>query len=230
MRSPGTTRATRLFAPAGGGFVPDEGCSIRGLRIGFPENFFFERLDAEVESAVRGAIARARSLGAVIKPVRVPDIDGLNAVARVILLAEAAAVMEPYLERPRQLRRGRSGAVGPGPSVPATDYINAQRLRRKMRRNSPRLEGSRLPGQLRRHPHLRRASETPVRLGGRDEDVVSPHAAARGINVLGFRLSFPCGLTRPGLPVGTADHRAGFRRGDCCVGAALEDAGVGIPP
>ena len=49
-------------------FVPDEGCSIRGLRIGFPENVYFERLDADVESAVRGAIARAQSLGATIQP------------------------------------------------------------------------------------------------------------------------------------------------------------------
>jgi len=31
-------------------YLPEEGCSIRGLRVGFPENFYFERLDAGVES------------------------------------------------------------------------------------------------------------------------------------------------------------------------------------
>src|ERR1035437_9381469 len=30
--------------------VPEVGCSIRGVRIGFAENFFFERLDVDVES------------------------------------------------------------------------------------------------------------------------------------------------------------------------------------
>src|SRR5580700_5306451 len=33
-------------------FVPAEGCSIRGLKIGVPENYFFDRLDPGVEAAV----------------------------------------------------------------------------------------------------------------------------------------------------------------------------------
>ncbi len=35
-------------------YVPAEGCPIRGLAIGVPENYFFERLDPEVEAAVQG--------------------------------------------------------------------------------------------------------------------------------------------------------------------------------
>ena len=50
-------------------FVPDEDCSIRGVRIGFPDSFFFENLHEDVELAVRGAIARAESLGALVEPV-----------------------------------------------------------------------------------------------------------------------------------------------------------------
>jgi len=80
-------------------FVPDDDCAVRGLRIGFPENFFFDRLDADVELCVRGAIARAASLGAEVKPVVLPDLSALNAVGRVILMAEAASVMEPYRGR-----------------------------------------------------------------------------------------------------------------------------------
>jgi aspartyl-tRNA(Asn)/glutamyl-tRNA(Gln) amidotransferase subunit A len=38
---------------------------MRGVRIGFPDSFFFEHLHEDVDSAVRGAIARAESLGAV---------------------------------------------------------------------------------------------------------------------------------------------------------------------
>ena len=147
-------------------YVPEEGCSIRRLRIGFPENFYLERLDPDVESAVRGAIARAGSLGAEIRPIRVADVEALNAVGRVILLAEAAAALEPYLGD-----RGRFGAdvlalLDQGRLIPATDYINAQRLRRKCGANSTGLWSQvdcLLPP---RPPTWRRASARPRPPGG----------------------------------------------------------------
>jgi aspartyl-tRNA(Asn)/glutamyl-tRNA(Gln) amidotransferase subunit A len=80
-----------------GNYLPDAKCSIRELRIGLPQNFYFERLDPDVDMAVRRMAAIAESLGACILPVRVPDIEALNAVGRVILLAEASALMEKYI-------------------------------------------------------------------------------------------------------------------------------------
>src|SRR5207247_2033995 len=85
--------------------VPEAGCSIRGVRIGMPSNFYLERLHPDVDGAVRSAFYRAESLGAEIVPVKVPDIVALNVVARVILLAEASAALEPFLNR-----RGEIGA------------------------------------------------------------------------------------------------------------------------
>ena len=76
-------------------YVPDIEPTIRGLRIGLPENFYFERLDPDVDAAVRAAFHAAESHGAEIVPLRVPDIAALNTVARVILLAEASALLEP---------------------------------------------------------------------------------------------------------------------------------------
>ena len=64
------------------------------MRVGVPENYYFERLEEDVEWAVQRAIARAEALGARITPVRVPDIAALNAVSRVILLAEASATQD----------------------------------------------------------------------------------------------------------------------------------------
>jgi len=120
-------------------FVPEEGCSIRGVRIGFPENGFFERLDTDVESAVRGAIARAQSLGAVVQPVRIPDLAALNTVARMVLLAEAAAVMEPYLEQREKFGADVLALLDQGRLVPAMDYVNAQRLRKQTQREFQKL-------------------------------------------------------------------------------------------
>jgi aspartyl-tRNA(Asn)/glutamyl-tRNA(Gln) amidotransferase subunit A len=214
-------------------FVPEEGCSLRGMRIGFPENFYFERLHPEVESAVRGAIARAASLGAEVKPVRVPDIAALNAVGQVILLSEASAVLEPYLES-----RGLFGAdvltrLDQGRLIPATDYIDAQRIRRRLRVEFDKLWSDvdciLTPATPNTAPGI---GETTVSLGGRDEDArLAATRLARGINVLGLpALSIPCGLSGSGLPVGLQILGAAFDEATVLkVGAALEDGGVGIP-
>src|SRR5579863_5053120 len=77
-------------------YMPALGCSIGGVRIGLPENFYLDRLDPDVDAAVRRMAKNAESLGAHVIPVRVPDIAALNVVGRVILLAEASALMEKY--------------------------------------------------------------------------------------------------------------------------------------
>jgi aspartyl-tRNA(Asn)/glutamyl-tRNA(Gln) amidotransferase subunit A len=215
-------------------YVPDEGCSIKKLRIGFPETFFFDRLDPDVDSAVRGAIARAESLGAVVWPVTLPDMEALNAVARVILLAEASAVAEPFRARRELFGFDVLTLLDQGRLVPATDYINAQRLRRKLRREFDRVwqdvDCLMMPTTPNTAPRI---GETTVNLGGRDEDVrLATTRLVRGINALGLpALSIPCGLSKSGLAIGLQIVGPAFDEALILrVGAALEDGGVGIPP
>jgi aspartyl-tRNA(Asn)/glutamyl-tRNA(Gln) amidotransferase subunit A len=215
-------------------YLPGEDCSIRGLRIGFPEGFFFERLHEDVESAVRGAIARAQSLGAVVKPVCLPDMDALNAVARIVLLSEAAAVAEPFRENRGQFGPDVLALLDQGRLVPATDYINAQRLRRKMRSQFEQVwqEVDCLITPATPTP-APRIGDITIRLGGRDEDVrLATTRLVRGFNALGFpALSLPCGLSASGLPVGMQIIGPAFEEALLLrIGAALEDGGVGIPP
>lgn len=215
-------------------YVPDEGCSIRGTRIGFPEKFFFDRLDPDVESSVRGAIARAESLGAEVKPIAVPDVAALNAVGRVILLSEASAVMEPYLENRERFGADVLALLDQGRLVSATDYINAQRVRRRMRAEFEKLwlevDCLLCPTTPNVAPKI---GESTLRLGGQDEDVrLATTRLVRGINVLGYpALSMPCGLSGSGLPVGLQIVGPAFEEAAILqIGAALEDGGVGIPP
>jgi aspartyl-tRNA(Asn)/glutamyl-tRNA(Gln) amidotransferase subunit A len=215
-------------------YVPGEDCSIRGVRIGFPESFFFENLDEDVESAVRGAIARAESLGAVVKPVRLPDMAALNAVARVVLLSEASAVAGSYPEDRSLYGADVRALLDQGRLVPAADYINAQRLRRKMRSefNQVWSEVDCLMTPATPNP-APRVGDTIVRLGGREEDVrLASTRLVRGVNALGLpALSLPCGLSAAGLPVGLQIIGAAFDEATLLrIGAALEDGGVGIPP
>jgi aspartyl-tRNA(Asn)/glutamyl-tRNA(Gln) amidotransferase subunit A len=215
-------------------YVPDEGCAVRGLRVGFPENFFFERLDGEVELCVRGALARLQSLGAAVRPVKLPDIAAINATARVLLLCEASAMLEPHLADRTRFGADVLALLDQGRLLPATDYIHAQRLRARMQQEFAqiwsRVDCLIAPTTPNTAP---RVGDETVKLGGRDEDVrLATTRLVRSFNLLGLpALSLPCGLSGDGLPVGLQIVAAPFEEALVLrIGAALEDAGVGIPP
>ncbi len=215
-------------------FVPAENCSIRGLRIGVPENFYLDRLDADVESAVRAAVERARSLGAGVQSVRVPNIAELNTVARVILLAEASAVMESQMDNRQSFGPDVLALLDQGRLLPATDYVNAQRLRRKMRSEFEKVWSEVdclfLPATPNTAPEI---GATTVRLGGFEEEVrLATTRLVRSFNALGYpALSMPCGVSASGLPIGLQIAGRAFEESLILrAGAALEDSGLGIPP
>ena len=213
--------------------VPAEGCSIGGLKIGVPENHYFDRLDAGVEASVRAAIRLAEELGAVVKPVRLPPVDALNTVARVILMAEASAQAEPHLAARGQFGPDVLSLFDQGLLVPATDYINAQRLRRRMRAEFGRVWSEVDCLLTPTTPNLApRIGESTVNLGGVQEDVrLATTRLMRAYNLLGYpALSMPCGIAPPGLPVGLQIAAAPFREPLLLrAAAALEDAGMRIP-
>jgi aspartyl-tRNA(Asn)/glutamyl-tRNA(Gln) amidotransferase subunit A len=213
-------------------FLPEEGCSIRGLRIGVPENFYFDRIDSEVETAVWRALATAESLGATVKPIQVPDVTGLNAVARVTLLAEASALLEPFLKDRSRFGADVLALLDQGRLVPATDYVNAQRLRRRFRRQFEALwSGVDCFVTPATPAPAARIGDTVVQLGGIDEDVrLAATRLVRGINPLGLpALAMPCGISASGLPVGLQIVGRAFDEATLLrAGAALEDAGIGL--
>jgi aspartyl-tRNA(Asn)/glutamyl-tRNA(Gln) amidotransferase subunit A len=211
-------------------FIPPEGSSIRGLRIGFAESFFFERIEPGVDSAVRAAMARAEALGAQMRPVRVPDPAAINAVGQIILLSEAAAVLEPYRKRRELFGADVLALLDQGSLVPATDYIQAQRIRRFMQRSFAKVWGEVdcliTPTTAITAPPIGQATVT---VGGGDEPV-RPAATrmSRPFNVLGLpALSIPCGLDASGLPVGLQIAGPPFEEARLLrVGAALEESGI----
>lgn len=215
-------------------FVPEDGCSIRGLRIGFPESVFFEKLDADVESSVRGAIARAQSIGAEVKSVKVPDMAAMNTAARVIQMGEASALWEPHLGNRRQFGPDVLALLDQGRLLPATDYVHAQRLRKRMQREFAQVWSTVdcliFPTTPNTAP---RVGQNTIKLAGREEDVrLATTRLVRGMNLLGLpALSMPCGLSADGLPVGLQIVGPPFDEATVLrAGAALEDGGVGIPP
>ena len=209
-------------------YLPAENCSIRGVRIGLPENFYFDRLDPEVDSAVRRMAANAETLGAHVIPVRVPDIAALNAVGRVILLAEGSALMEKYAGNRDMFGADVMALIDQGRLLAATDYINAQRLRRMMQRDFAqlwrRVDCLFTPTTPMGAPRI---GDTTAQFGDQTEDVrLASTRLVRGINVLGLpALSMPCGVDRQALPLGLQIIGRPFDEALILrVAAALEDS------
>jgi len=209
-------------------YLPGAEVSIKDQRIGIPENFFYERLDAGVERGVRSMAALAEKLGARLVSVRVPDMASINAVGRVILLSEASAAMANFMDRRAEIGDAVITLLDQGRLIPAVDYVNAQRLRRLYQREFAAVWNHAdcllVPATPNTAPRI---DQNEVELGGVREDVrLASTRLVRGINVLGLpALSMPCGLADNGLPVSTQiigkpfDEATLFR-----VGAALEDA------
>jgi aspartyl-tRNA(Asn)/glutamyl-tRNA(Gln) amidotransferase subunit A len=209
-----------------GGYVPPANVDIRGLRIGLPQNFYFDRLD--VAAAVRNAVQTAAALGARIVDVRVPDIDALNTVGRVLLLVEAVANLRPYLDRRADFGADVLALLDQGRLLSGADYVDAQRLRRIYIAEFSRLwtdvECILTPATPTAAPKIGQAT---MDVGGVTEDVrLATTRMMRGINVLGIpSLAMPCGFSSTKLPLGMQVLGAP-RQEDMLlrIGAALEDA------
>jgi aspartyl-tRNA(Asn)/glutamyl-tRNA(Gln) amidotransferase subunit A len=113
------------------------------------------------------------------------------------------------------------------------DYIDAQRLRRRLRNEFNGLWRSvdciATPTTPTTAPRI---GENTIRIAGRDEDVrLLTTSFMRGINALGLpALSIPCGLSGAGLPMGLQMIAPAFREDVLLTaGAALEDSGLRVP-
>ncbi|MEJ5368187.1 MAG: amidase [Bryobacteraceae bacterium] len=187
--------------------LPEEGeLSLRGVRIGLPRNFYFDRIDKDVDSAVYFAGYTAEDLGAELIRVQVPDGEQLNTLAHLTLLAEAAAVHEPYLRK----RRSSYGEdvrtlLDMGRLVPAVDYLQAQRLRKRILGVYldilKRIDALLLPATPMTAPLI---GQKQVEIRGEAEDTrLAATRLLRGFNLLGLPvLSLPVGFSSAGLPIG----------------------------
>jgi aspartyl-tRNA(Asn)/glutamyl-tRNA(Gln) amidotransferase subunit A len=203
--------------------------SLAGVKIGLPENFYFERIDPQIDNAVHFMAYRAQDLGAELVQLRVADGRQLNTIAQITLLVEAAAVHEPYIRKRRALYGDDVKAlIDMGRVIPGVDYVQAQRLRRRAqlvyRQLFQQVDCLLVPATPLLAPRI---GQTEVAINGQTEDTrLASTRLARGINALGFpALSLPAGLTRGGLPMGAQLIGPPFsERRLLHIAAALEDA------
>ena len=77
-------------------YLENLGQDIKGLRIGFPREYFGEGLDPEVAAAVRGALQTLESLGAELVEVSLPHTEYAVATYYIIAMAEASSNLARY--------------------------------------------------------------------------------------------------------------------------------------
>ncbi|MBI3967057.1 MAG: hypothetical protein HY329_15590, partial [Chloroflexi bacterium] len=182
------------------------GEDLRGVRIGVPRRYFFERLDPEVERATEAALTTLRSLGAELVEVAYRGARLAGIASTIVLFAEAAALHDDWLRtRRHEYTDEVRGHVVLGKFLLAMDYVNAQRARTLLVRE--------LAGLMQRVDVLvtpqspvppTRIDQESVVTGGRAEDIRNAIPRfTRAFNLTGSpAASVPCGFTAAGLPLG----------------------------
>jgi aspartyl-tRNA(Asn)/glutamyl-tRNA(Gln) amidotransferase subunit A len=178
--------------------------NLSGLRIGVPEPFFFDRLHPDVEKVIRERVDHMRKLGASVGNVTLPDFKDVNAAARVVQMAEAAALYVDYHD-PSLFGRDVWANLQDGRQIFGHEYVNAQRLRTIFRRAMDQVWAAIDLIVTPTTPITAPLRDVPtVELNGHTEDVrLASTRLVRGWNYLGEpALSLPCGEDSVGLPVG----------------------------
>ncbi len=103
---------------------------VRGMRIGVPEEYVWDPLDAEVEAAVRKALTVLEELGAEVVGISIPELEWTPPLAVGITTAEAAmAHRERVIEHGDEMDQAVRRRFESGMFISATAYAQAQRAR-----------------------------------------------------------------------------------------------------
>lgn len=103
---------------------------VKGLRIGIPKHYFFNRATPEVASTVEAALVALEGAGAELCEVDVAHIDHAAAAAMVIYLSEGTSYHEDHIATIGELYTDQVRLfLELGNYVLAKDYLHAQRYR-----------------------------------------------------------------------------------------------------
>jgi aspartyl-tRNA(Asn)/glutamyl-tRNA(Gln) amidotransferase subunit A len=205
--------------------------NVRGIRLGIPRPYFFDRLQPDVARAVEAAIALLADLGAEVIETPWSEARVASAAGFVIVRPEMAAVHTETLrgvpERYGPVLRARLEAFS---LFPAKGYLRARQARSAVRRAMSELFVAHRLDALVTPTVVATATpvdQTTITLPDGEEPV---HAGFTRLtmpfNTTGQpALSVPCGFDGTGLPIGL--QLVGAPRADanlCRIGRLYEQA------
>ena len=182
------------------------GQDVSGLRIGVPQDYFYDLIDEEVTNAVRRAAEVLEELGAHVEECSIPALNDSIGISGTILLTEAAEIhLENLREHAGDFGSDVRGRLEEGAMTPAVSYIAAQRAR---------TEFNHAIAEAMETYDILLAPTTALgapKLGDRMVEVDGVQEAKLAVmprltrphNICGIpTVSVPCGFTADGLPIG----------------------------
>ena len=182
------------------------GEDIGGLRIGIPQEYFYEMIDDEVRAAVLQAASKLEELGARVEECSIPALNDSISISGTILLTEAAEIhLDNLRERADDFGADVRGRLEEGAMNPAVTYIAAQRARTEFNRaiaeSMKTYDILLAPTTASPAPKI---GEDIVEVGGQTEHKLAlMPRLTRPHNICGIpTVSVPCGFSSDGLPIG----------------------------
>jgi aspartyl-tRNA(Asn)/glutamyl-tRNA(Gln) amidotransferase subunit A len=221
--------------------------SVKGVRIGVPQDYFGAGLDAEVKEKVEAAIGALERMGCQLIPLQMPHTDYAIAAYYIIATAEASSNLARYdgvryglrvpgstlIEMYRKTRESGFGAevkrrIMLGTYALSAGYYDAYYLRAQKVRALIARDFSNAFQKV--DVIVTPTAPTPAfRLGEKVSDPLEMYLAdiytVTGSLAGVPGISVPCGLTKAGLPIGMQIFGAHFREGRVMqVATAFEKA------
>jgi aspartyl-tRNA(Asn)/glutamyl-tRNA(Gln) amidotransferase subunit A len=178
------------------------------FRLGWPRDYFFDRVEPAVERAVEQAARGFERLGAEIEKVSLPHAAESEEVSTQIAFAEATHIHRAagwFPARAEEYSTEVRERLEKGAEIRAVDYLRALEGRRAIAADFARALESVDAILAPTVPLAAPAIEAKtVRLGGREETVRAALIRLnRPANLIGLpAISVPCGRTTEGLPIG----------------------------
>jgi aspartyl-tRNA(Asn)/glutamyl-tRNA(Gln) amidotransferase subunit A len=202
---------------------------FKGLRVGVPNEFFFDDVDPEIEAAVRAGIDLMEREGASVEEVSMPWVAMGRTINSGLLLAEAAAVHRNVIQtRAAELSPAIRARLESAIIVPAVDYIDTQRARRKF---IDQMDGAMSDLDVLITPSVPIQTPTIAECTPPPGSAEAPGGGAltqfTGVfDTTGQpSLSMNCGFTRDGMPIGMMINGRAFDEVSVLrAGAAFERA------
>jgi aspartyl-tRNA(Asn)/glutamyl-tRNA(Gln) amidotransferase subunit A len=180
----------------------------RGFRLGWPKEYFFERIDPEVQRAMDVAGKVFKQIGAHIEDVSLPHLADSQEPATNIALAEATHYHQSqgfYPSRMADYGSDVSGRLEMGAQVRAVHYLRGFEVKREVEQDFDsafkRVDAILAPAVPLAAPQI---GENEVKIAGEKETVRSALVRLnRPTNLTGHpAIAIPCGITPKGLPLG----------------------------
>ena len=204
--------------------VPDYleglGASLAGMKAGVPSNYFFEEVDAEVETSVRNAIAALQELGVEVVEVSLPSMQYVGAL-RAASLSDSIVTHEPYLASSRdQYGPNVVNRTMAGQFVLGRDYSKAMKVQRIIKEEYARVlqdvdflvtPTAPIPAPRIDAVDIDVNGETH-RVRGPGSGFISRNTSPMNGNGLPA-ITVPCGFSGSGLPIGVQFIGSPFEEG-----------------